>query len=276
MATYVIGDIQGCFEALEKLLDRIAFDSRRDRLWFVGDLVNRGPDSLATIRFVRSLGESAVTVLGNHDLHLLTVAAGFAHLHRGDTLADILEAPDREALLDWLRHCKLMHVDEGWAMVHAGLLPQWSIGEARALAAEVEEALAGPDSRELLRHMYGNQPDAWDPKLEGYDRLRVIINAMTRLRLCTPDGRMEFRHKSAPRNLPPGFLPWYAVPGRASAGHPIVFGHWSTLGLHATDDVVALDSGCLWGGALSALRLHDRRIFQVDCAGMRGTTAPDD
>lgn len=276
MATYVIGDIQGCFEALEKLLDRIAFDSRRDRLWFVDDLVNRGPDSLATIRFVRSLGESAVTVLGNHDLHLLTVAAGFAHLHRGDTLADILEAPDREALLDWLRHCKLMHVDEGWAMVHAGLLPQWSIGEARALAAEVEEALAGPDSRELLRHMYGNQPDAWDPKLEGYDRLRVIINAMTRLRLCTPDGRMEFRHKSAPRNLPPGFLPWYAVPGRASAGHPIVFGHWSTLGLHATDDVVALDSGCLWGGALSALRLHDRRIFQVDCAGMRGTTAPDD
>jgi bis(5'-nucleosyl)-tetraphosphatase (symmetrical) len=276
MATYAIGDIQGCFEALEQLLDRIDFDARRDRLWFVGDLVNRGPDSLAAIRFVQGLGEGAVTVLGNHDLHLLTVAAGFAHLHRGDTVADILEAPDREALLAWLRGCKLMHADEGWAMVHAGLLPQWTIAEALALAREVEQALGGPDYVELLRHMYGNQPDAWDPALAGHDRLRVIINAMTRLRLCTPQGTMEFRHKSAPRNLPSGYLPWYAIPNRASAGHPVVFGHWSTLGLHAADDVVALDSGCLWGNALSALRLHDRRIFQVSCAGMRGTTAPED
>jgi bis(5'-nucleosyl)-tetraphosphatase (symmetrical) len=276
MATYAIGDVQGCFEALELLLDRIDFDARRDRLWFVGDLVNRGPDSLAAIRFVQGLGEGAVTVLGNHDLHLLTVAAGFAHLHRGDTVADILEAPDREALLAWLRGCKLMHVDEGWAMVHAGLLPQWTIAEALALAGEVEQALSGPEHVELLRHMYGNQPDAWNPELAGNDRLRVVINAMTRLRLCTPQGTMEFRHKSAPRNLPSGYLPWYAIPNRASAGHPIVFGHWSTLGLHAADDVVALDSGCLWGNALSALRLHDRQIFQVSCAGMRGTTAPED
>jgi bis(5'-nucleosyl)-tetraphosphatase (symmetrical) len=268
--------VQGCFEALEQLLDRIDFDARRDRLWFVGDLVNRGPDSLATLRFVQSLGDGAVTVLGNHDLHLLTVAAGFAHLHRGDTVGDILAAPDREALLAFLRQCKLMHVDEGWAMVHAGLLPQWSIAQARALAAEVEQALGGPDHAVLLQHMYGNQPERWDDALAGHDRLRVIINAMTRLRLCTPDGRMEFRHKSAPRDLPPGFLPWYAIPGRVSAGSPIVFGHWSTLGLHASDDVVALDSGCLWGNALSALRLHDRRIFQVSCAGMRGTTAPED
>ncbi|MPZ46888.1 MAG: symmetrical bis(5'-nucleosyl)-tetraphosphatase [Betaproteobacteria bacterium] len=276
MATYVIGDIQGCFEALEKLLDRIDFDAGRDRLWFVGDLVNRGPDSLATLRFVRDLGDGAVTVLGNHDLHLLTVASGFAHLHRGDTVADILDAPDRDALLDWLRRCKLMHVDEGWAMVHAGLLPQWSVERAHALAREVESVLGGSDYADMLRHMYGNQPDEWDEALEGDDRLRVIVNAMTRLRLCTPQGKMEFRHKSAPRQLPPGYLPWYAIPERASAGHPIVFGHWSTLGLHAAEDVVALDSGCLWGNALSALRLHDRRIFQVDCAGMRGTTAPED
>ena len=276
MPTYAIGDVQGCFEALEQLLDRIDFDPRRDRLWFVGDLVNRGPDSLATLRFVQSLGDSAVTVLGNHDLHLLTVAAGFAHLHRGDTVGDILDAPDREGLLAWLRGCKLMHVDQGWAMVHAGLLPQWSIARARELAAEVEQVLAGPGHVALLQHMYGNQPERWDDALAGHDRLRVIINAMTRLRLCTPDGRMEFRHKSAPRDLPPGYLPWYAIPDRVSAGSPIVFGHWSTLGLHAADDVVALDSGCLWGNALSALRLHDRRIFQVSCAGMRGTTAPED
>jgi len=276
MATYVIGDIQGCFEALEKLLDRIDFDAGRDQLWFVGDLVNRGPDSLATLRFVRDLGDGAVTVLGNHDLHLLTVAAGFARLHRGDTVADILDAPDRDALLDWLRRCKLMHVGEGWAMVHAGLLPQWRIEHAHALAREAEDVLNGPDYIDMLRHMYGNQPDEWDEALEGDDRLRVIVNAMTRLRLCTPQGKMEFRHKSAPRELPQGYLPWYAIPGRASAGHPIVFGHWSTLGLHAADDVVALDSGCLWGNALSALRLHDRKIYQVSCAGMRGTTAPDD
>jgi bis(5'-nucleosyl)-tetraphosphatase (symmetrical) len=275
MATYAIGDIQGCFEALERLLDEIRFDCGHDRLWFVGDLVNRGPDSLAVIRFVKNLGEAAVTVLGNHDLHLVTVAAGFARVHRGDTIQDILDAPDRDDLLAWLRTRPLMHVDEGWAMVHAGLLPQWSVERALELAREVEGALQGADHVPLLQGMYGNEPDVWDDALTGYDRLRVIINALTRLRLCTPAGRMEFSHKSAPRHLPEGYLPWYAVPGRVSAGHPMVFGHWSTLGLHASDDVVALDSGCLWGNALSALRLHDRRIFQVSCAGMRGTTAPE-
>ena len=275
MATYAIGDIQGCFEALEILLERIAFDAARDRLWFVGDIVNRGPDSLAAIRFVKSLGENAVTVLGNHDLHLLTVAEGFARIHRGDTFDDILEAPDREELLQWLRRQKLMHVEAGWAMVHAGLLPQWSVARALALAKEVEDALAGPGYRDFLQSMYGNEPDAWDDRLEGHDRLRVIVNAMTRLRLCTNDGRMEFRHKSAPLNLPEGYLPWYAIANRASAGEPVIFGHWSTLGLYATDDIVALDSGCIWGNALSALRLEDREIIQVSCAGMRGTGAPD-
>ena len=275
MATYAIGDIQGCFEALEILLERIAFDPARDRLWFVGDIVNRGPDSLAAMRFVKDLGEKAVTVLGNHDLHLLTVAEGFAKIHRGDTLDDILSAPDREELLAWLRRQKLMHVEAGWAMVHAGLLPQWSVTHAVELAREVEAALAGSNYRDLLQQMYGNEPDRWEESLRGFDRLRVIINAMTRLRLCTPDGRMEFRHKSAPLDLPDGYLPWYAIPNRASAGESLIFGHWSTLGLYATDDVVALDSGCLWGNALSALRLEDRKIIQVSCAGMRGTGAPD-
>ena len=275
MATYAIGDIQGCFEALELLLERIAFDPERDRLWFVGDIVNRGPDSLASLRFVKSLGEQAVTVLGNHDLHLITVAEGFARIHRGDTFQDILAAPDRDELLQWLRRQKLMHFEAGWAMVHAGLLPQWTVARALELAREVEDVLAGPDYRDLLRSMYGNEPDAWDDRLQGHDRLRVIINAMTRLRLCTNDGRMEFRHKSAPLNLPEGYLPWYAIEHRASAGEPVIFGHWSTLGLYATADIVALDSGCLWGNALSALRLEDREIIQVSCAGMRGTGAPD-
>ena len=275
MATYAIGDIQGCFEALQLLLDRIKFDRARDRLWFVGDIVNRGPDSLAAIRFVKGLGDKAVTVLGNHDLHLLTVAAGFAPIHRGDTFDDVLAAPDREDLLAWLRVQKMMHVEGEWAMVHAGLLPQWTVARALVLAQEVEAALAGPGYRELLAAMYGNEPAAWDERLQGFDRLRVIINAMTRLRLCTPDGRMEFRHKSAPRDLPEGYLPWYAIRERASAGQRVIFGHWSTLGLHATDDVVALDSGCLWGNALSALRLEDREIIQVSCAGMRGTGKPD-
>jgi len=276
MATYAIGDIQGCFDALQRMLDKIGFDPIEDRLWFVGDLVNRGPDSLATLRFIKDLGDRAVTVLGNHDLHLITVAAGHARLHKGDTFQDILDAPDREDLLYWLRTRKLMHAQDGWAMVHAGLLPQWTIEQALSLAAEVEDALAGPDHLELLGAMYGNQPDAWHEDLTGHDRLRVIINAMTRLRLCTRTGQMDFKHKSAPRLLPAGYFPWYAVPNRASAGRPIVFGHWSTLGLHASDDVVALDSGCLWGNALSAMRLGDCKIFQIDCQGMRGTTSPDD
>jgi bis(5'-nucleosyl)-tetraphosphatase (symmetrical) len=273
--TYAIGDVQGCFEALTLLLERIEFDKRRDTLWFVGDLVNRGPDSLATLRFVKDLGDAAITVLGNHDLHLLTVAAGFAKIHRGDTIEDVLAAPDRDELLAWLRSQKLMHVQHGWAMVHAGLLPQWEIDHALALAREVEIALRGPEHLALLAAMYGNEPDRWDENLRGHERLRVIINAMTRLRLCTADGQMEFRHKSAPRDLPQGYLPWYAIKGRASAGAPLVFGHWSTLGLYASNDVVALDSGCLWGNALSALRLDTREITQVSCSGMRGTGAPD-
>jgi bis(5'-nucleosyl)-tetraphosphatase (symmetrical) len=273
MSTYAIGDVQGCYDALRTLLDDIRFDPAADTLWFVGDLVNRGPQSLETLRFVKSLGASAVTVLGNHDLHLLVVAAGYYQPHRGDTLDDIIKAPDRDELLDWLRRQKLLHVDRDYAMVHAGLLPQWSIEDATRLAREFEDVLQGPDHLELLRTLYGNQPDTWDDALTGYDRLRIIVNAMTRLRLCDIHGRMNFSHKESLADAPPGYLPWFDVPGRASAGTPIVCGHWAALGVVLRADLIGLDSGCVWGRALSALRLGDRHLFQCDCSALAGTAS---
>ena len=274
MSTYAIGDVQGCYDELLTLLDAMRFDPAADTLWLVGDLVNRGPKSLETLRFARSLGDRAVTVLGNHDLALLVVAAGVKKPHRGDTMDDILNAPDRDELLHWLRTRKLMHVENGYAMVHAGLLPQWSIEQARALAREVETLLAANDAG-LFRHMYGNTPDAWDDSLTGYDRLRVIINAMTRVRLVTPGGRMEFSHKTGLEGAPAGYMPWFDVPGRASAGTPIVCGHWAALGLMLTHDLLSLDTGCVWGRTLSALRLDDRRLFQTDCSARAGTASDE-
>lgn len=265
MATYAIGDLQGCFDPLQELLAEIGFSDTRDRLWLVGDLVNRGPQSLEILRFVKSLGERAISVLGNHDLHLLMVAEGRARQHSKDTLGAILNAPDRDELLTWLRGLPLMHADGEYAMVHAGLLPSWSVGMALALAREAEHALQGSDWRALMAQMYGNQPDQWDDALTGYDRLRVIINAMTRLRICAPDGRMEFSHKGGIEDIPPGYLPWFAVPGRKSANATVICGHWSALGLLAEKTLLALDSGCLWGRRLSAVRLEDRRIYQVSC-----------
>jgi bis(5'-nucleosyl)-tetraphosphatase (symmetrical) len=275
MSTYAIGDVQGCHEQLLRLLERIDFDPARDTLWFVGDLVNRGPQSRAVVRFVRALGDRAVTVLGNHDLSLLVVAEGIRRAHASDTFNDILDAPDRDELLHWLRHQKLMHADGRYAMVHAGLLPQWSIPVALTLAREVEDALRGPAWREFLREMYGNEPVGWSDALRGYERLRVIVNAMTRLRLCAPDGAMEFSHKLGLENAPAGYVPWYDAPGRASAGTTIVFGHWAALGLVVREDVVALDTGCVWGRKLSALRLDDRRIDQCDCGEMLGRAGED-
>jgi len=266
MATYAIGDIQGCYRPLLKLLDNCGYDARRDELWLVGDLVNRGPDSLKTLRFVRDLGEGAICVLGNHDLHLIAVAAGQAKLRKDDTLDEILRASDRDDLVDWLRRRPLMHQREAYAMVHAGLLPQWSVGNALALAGEVEQLLRGPHYADLLAHMYGNDPDHWDPSLTGFARLRVIVNAMTRMRVCTAEGRMDLRFNGSPQNAPPGMLPWYDVPPLASRDATVIFGHWSALGLMLQPDVVGLDSGCLWGRQLSALRLDDRRVFQVSCA----------
>ena len=271
MSTYAIGDVQGCYDQLRRLLDVLRFDPAHDTLWLVGDLVNRGPQSLETLRFVRDLGECAVTVLGNHDLHLLVVAGGVRKPHRGDTLDAVLQAPDRDELLDWLRRRKLMHADAGYAMVHAGLLPQWSIERALALAGEVESRLQGGDYPELLLNMYGNEPAQWRESLTGYARLRVIINAMTRLRLCDVQGRMEFGHKSAPSGVPAGYMPWFDVPDRESTGTPVICGHWAALGLLMRSDVLAIDTGCVWGRRLSALNLEDRRLAQCDCSELQGT-----
>lgn len=268
MATYAIGDLQGCYDPLARLLDYLDFSPERDRLWFVGDLVNRGPQSLEVLRFVKGLGHAAVTVLGNHDLHLAMQAAGFGKANKEDTLGAILAAPDREDLLSWLRAQPLFHVEGGWAMVHAGLLPAWNVAQAQALSDEVSAALTAPDYLDFLANMWGSEPDAWHDGLAGWDRLRVVVNAMTRMRFVTPDGRMEFRApgaKGPPERGPAGCLPWFDAPGRRSADHAIVCGHWSALGFRQTDRLLALDSGCLWGGSLTAVRLEDRRVFQLPC-----------
>lgn len=265
MATYAIGDIQGCFEALQRLLKKIGFDRKRDRLWLVGDLVNRGPQSLEVLRFVKGLGSAAISVLGNHDLHLIMLAEGCSRLRDDDTLAAILAAPDREELLAWLRAQPLMHVEDGFAMVHAGLLPQWTVARARSLAGEVEKALVVENFRDMLANLWGGEPPAWRDDLAGWGRLRVIVNAMTRMRFCTPEGVMEFHAKGEMTSAPPGYLPWFSVPGRKSADHVLVTGHWSALGLQIAPNLLALDSGCLWGGPLTAVRLSDRAVFQIDC-----------
>jgi bis(5'-nucleosyl)-tetraphosphatase (symmetrical) len=263
VATYAIGDVQGCFDELQLLLERVSFQRMKDTLWFVGDLVNRGPKSLETLRFVRALGRRAVSVLGNHDLHLVTQHEGFERRRKDDTFDDVLHAPDAKELVGWLRTRPMMHMEGGWAMVHAGLLPQWTVERALALAKEVERALAAPTYREFLSNMYGSEPAEWRDSLAGWDRLRVIVNAMTRLRFCTPAGRMEF---SAKGDTPPaGHVPWFEL--RAAEEAALAFGHWSALGLKLADRYAALDSGCVWGGMLTALRLEDRKLFQVRCAG---------
>jgi bis(5'-nucleosyl)-tetraphosphatase (symmetrical) len=267
LSIYAIGDLQGCFEPLERVLDKLQFDPARDRLWFVGDLVNRGPDSLACLRFVKSLGPAAVTVLGNHDLHLVCVAEGVEKRKKRDTLDDVLEAPDRDELVAWLRTRPLLHVEAGFALVHAGLLPQWTVARALELAGEVESRLRGRDYRSLLENMYGDEPDRWSDDLAGIPRLRVIINAMTRLRVCAPNGAMVLKFKGEPGDAHEGWTPWFDVPGRANRDHTIVFGHWSALGLTVRPDVLGLDSGCVWGRSLTAARLEDRQLFQVPCPG---------
>ena len=275
MATYAIGDLQGCYDPLQRLLEKLRFDPARDQLWFCGDLVNRGGQSLEVLRLVRSLEKSSLVVLGNHDLALLVVGAGIRKAHRSDTFGDVLAAPDRDELLDWLRRRQLMHAEGTWAMVHAGLLPQWSIAQARACAAEVEAALQGPDHQEFLREMYGNEPLAWRDGLAGYERLRIIVNAMTRIRFVTADGVMEFAHKRGLEETPAGYVPWYDAPGRASRGTTVLFGHWAALGLTLREDVVCLDSGCVWGRSLSVMRLEDRRITDCACSELAGKARED-
>lgn len=263
MATYAIGDLQGCFYSFSNLLSKIKFNPGHDRLWLVGDLINRGPHSLEVLRWMHAHAECVTTVLGNHDLHSLAAYEGFVEPHRNDTLTSLFSAPDRNVLLDWLRLQPLAHVESGYLMVHAGLLPQWDAAKTRMLAAEVETVLRGPDYRHFLAQMYGNLPDIWDEKLVGMGRLRIITNALTRLRICTPEGRMEFRFKGEPKDIPSGYLPWFEIKSRHSRKDSLIVGHWSALGLITRKRFVALDSGCLWGGKLSAIRLEDRKVFQV-------------
>jgi bis(5'-nucleosyl)-tetraphosphatase (symmetrical) len=271
MKTYVIGDLQGCAHEAQVLLNRIAEDAPgAARIVFVGDLINRGPESLAALRRVHQLwrdsGGRVDAVLGNHDLHLLAVACGAQSVSRSDTLDQILAAPDRDLLIDWLRRRPLALIEQGHLLVHAGVLPQWSAEQTLALAAEVEAVLRGPGWIDFLGQMYGNQPDRWDDALTGSARLRCIVNALTRMRLCAPDGTMDFKHKES-AGAPPGssLLPWFDLPGRRSAGTPVVFGHWSALGLVLRPDLIGLDSGCVWGGKLSAVCLDNRRLLEVDC-----------
>ena len=285
MATWAIGDIQGCYGKFRALLEEIRFDPSADRLWLTGDLVNRGPDNLATLRFVRDLGDSAITVLGNHDLTLLVTAAGHRSPRSKDTIDDILAAPDRDELLNWLARQPLAHYDAqlDCLMVHAGLPPQWDLATALDCAREVEAVLKGDRRGELLDSMFGNEPATWSEELDGVPRWRFIINALTRIRFVNEHGALDFAEKGPPGTQPAGLYPWYALPDRASAGQRIAFGHWSTLGQsimgqmigNATDqlprEIHALDSGCLWGGKLTALRIDlpagaaDARHC-VDCA----------
>jgi bis(5'-nucleosyl)-tetraphosphatase (symmetrical) len=271
MALYAIGDVQGCFDELRTLLDALRFDPAADTLWFTGDLVNRGPESLATLRLVRDLGDSAVTVLGNHDLHLLAVARGRSPLKRKDTLQAVLDAPDCDELLAWLQGRPLLHHDAGLGLtlLHAGLPPQWSVATARTLASEVEAVLRDGESDAYFGHMYGDKPRRWDADLEGWARLRFITNCLTRMRFCTGGGRLVLDSKGPPGSQPAGSMPWFEVPGRVSAGERIVCGHWSALGYVDREDLLALDTGCLWGGALTAVRLDGPGgPWRVDCAGL--------
>ena len=270
MARYAIGDIQGCCDELKALLARCNYSADRDQLWFVGDLVNRGPKSLETLRFVRSLGANATVVLGNHDLHLLALAHGSKRKSKeGDTLDAILDAPDRDQLLEWLEGRPLAVYDEprGDFLVHAGLAPDWTPREAAKYAREVE-ALLRDDARSLFDSMYGNKPDKWDASLRGTDRMRFVINVFTRMRFCTRDGRMDLKAKGAPGEQTDDLLPWFDVPGRASRDIRVVCGHWSTLGLKRRKDLLALDTGCVWGGSLTAVNLDaEEPAIQLPCTG---------
>ena len=269
MAYYAIGDVQGCHDDLMRLLHAVAFSAGQDRLWFTGDLVNRGPKSLATLRYVKSLGDRVVTVLGNHDLHLLAVAHGATGMRPKDTFTDVLAAGDRAELLQWLRERPLLHHDAalGYTLIHAGLPPEWDLDTARRCAAEVEQVLRGDEAAQFFTHMYGNQPDHWDEHLHGWPRLRYITNALTRLRYCDSRGRLALAYKGAPGGQPDSQVPWFASPQRRSRDMKIVFGHWSTLGRCDAEGVYGLDTGCVWGGKLTALRLDDEKWFSVECSG---------
>jgi len=265
---YLVGDIQGCCDPLERLLATLDFSPSRDRLYVLGDLVNRGPNSLGVLRRLRELGDAAVCMLGNHDLHLLAVAQGVRDAHRSDTLDSILDAPDRAAWLDWVRQRRMAVHEHGWLMVHAGVLPQWDLAQALSLAAELEAGLRGPDLTGFLQDLFGNEPARWSDELRGADRWRCAVNALTRLRFCSSDGTMNFKVKESAGVPPDGLLPWFEAPGRRWLGTRVAFGHWSTLGLVNRPDLLSLDTGCVWGGQLTAVRVDGdtREVIQVACA----------
>lgn len=275
MKTYVIGDLQGCAHEAEALLEKIALDAKGDaRILFVGDLINRGPESLLALRRMKALAEASCgrveALLGNHDLHLLAVAAGAQRASKSDTLDEILAAPDCGELMAWLRQRPLAIFVDAHLLVHAGVAPQWDAAQTMALAGEVEEVLRGDGWIDFLANMYGNQPDRWDDKLTGMERLRCIVNALTRMRLCLPDGTMDFAHKESESGpIGSGLLPWFDLPGRRTTDVTVVFGHWSALGLILRPNLVGLDSGCVWGGKLTAVCLDDRSLLQVDCPEYR-------
>ena len=271
MAIYAIGDIQGCYDELRALLDQLQFDPASDRIWLVGDLVNRGPQSLETLRFVHSLGERAVCVLGNHDLHLLALASGNQRFKDSDDLNQVLEAPDRDELIHWLRHRPLLHHDAGldFCMIHAGLPPQWDLATATACAREVEQVLRGPEHGYFFERMYGNMPNHWSGELEGMERWRFITNCFTRLRFVSRKGKLKLKLKGSPGSQKKKYMPWFLHHHRRTRNQRIVFGHWSTLGYQSVANVWGLDTGCLWGGKLTALRLDvaDPYPVQYECPG---------
>ena len=268
MSTYAIGDLQGCLSPLLKLLNTIQFDPNNDTLWFAGDLVNRGPESLATLEFIFKLGSRAKCVLGNHDLHLLAAAAGFGRKHRNDTIDEILHSPNADELINWVRQHPLAYYDDALPnllMVHAGVLPQWTVPETLNLAEEVSSELRSNRWVAFMETLYGNKPDRWNNELQGADRLRVIVNALTRMRFCDEKGQMNLKVKEGLDDTPEGLYPWFDAPNRQNTSHRIIMGHWSTLGLQIRPDLLALDTGCVWGGCLTAVRLEDDAVFSVDC-----------
>ncbi len=272
MAIYAIGDLQGCYDDFRRLLDKCHFNADQDRLWLAGDLVSRGPQSLQTLRYVVSLGDSVISVLGNHDLHMLAIDAGIKNTRDPD-LINILEAHDRQELMHWLRHRPLIHHDASLAytLVHAGIYPAWNLSQAQAYAAELHTLLCSDNYQDFFEHMYGDEPDCWSDDLQAWARLRFICNSFSRMRFCSHSGQLYLQAKGPPGSQPPGFHPWYAVEGRKTQAQRIIFGHWSTLGQPSVDNVYALDTGCIWGGKLTALRIDtpEPSYISINCPAHR-------
>ena len=266
MSIYAIGDIQGCFDDLLRLLDTISFNENTDQLWFAGDLVNRGPKSLETLRFVKSLGSSAITVLGNHDMHLLAASCLQKIANKKDALSQVLDAPDRDELIHWLRHRPLFHYNDDFCLVHAGLPPQWDLKKTKKMAIIAEKALQAPDYQVFLKQMYGNKPNIWSTNLKGLSRLRFIINCFTRMRYCDVNGRLDFANSGPLGSQPKNLLPWFEAPKRKNADMRIIFGHWSTLGYYEGSNCYGIDTGCLWGGQLTTIKLGEQvQRISIDC-----------